>query len=66
MIEWLSTEEPQSMFSALNLEYPANPAIEPVDLVASWGAFRQDSLNVETAGRLQAEAVMLMDRADYR
>ena len=54
------------MFSALNLEYPANPAIEPVDLVASWGAFRQDSLNVETAGRLQAEAVMLMDRADYR
>ena len=66
LIEWLSTEEPQSMFSALNLEYPANPAIQPVDLVASWGAFRQDSLNVETAGRLQADAVMLMDRADYR
>ncbi len=66
LIEWLSTEEPQSMFSALNLEYPANPAIQPVDLVGSWGAFRQDSLNVETAGRLQADAVMLMDRADYR
>jgi len=50
----------------LNLEYPANPAIAPVELVASWGEFRQDTLNVEAAGRLQSEAVMLMDRADYR
>lgn len=66
LIEWLSTEEPQRMFSDLNLEYPANPAVSPVDLVKSWGEFRQDRLNVETAGRLQAEAVKLMDRADYR
>ncbi len=66
LLEWLSTDEPQHMFSELNLEYPANPAIEPVDLVKSWGEFKQDTLNVETAGRLQTEAVMLMDRADYR
>lgn len=66
LLEWLSTAEPQHLFSQLNLEYPANPAIEPVDLVKSWGDFRQDTLNVETAGRLQAAAVMLMDRADYR
>jgi iron(III) transport system substrate-binding protein len=66
LIEWLSTDEPQHMFSDLNLEYPANPAIEPVELVTSWGKFKQDTINVEVAGRLQAEAVMLMDRADYR
>lgn len=66
LLEWLSTETPQRMFSDLNLEYPANPAVPPVDLVKSWGEFRQDQLNVETAGRLQAEAVKLMDRADYR
>jgi iron(III) transport system substrate-binding protein len=66
LLEWLSTDEPQHMFSDLNLEYPANPAIAPVDLVKSWGEFKQDTINVETAGRLQTEAVMLMDRADYR
>lgn len=66
LIEWLSTAEPQHMFSELNLEYPANPAIAPVDLVASWGDFKHDDLNVEVAGRLQSKAVMLMDRADYR
>lgn len=66
LIEWLAQPEAQHLFSELNLEYPANPAVPPVDLVASWGEFKQDQLNVETAGRLQAEAVMLMDRADYR
>lgn len=66
LIEWLSTEEPQRMFSELNLEFPASPAVEPVDLVKSWGEFKPDTINVETAGRLQADAVKLMDRADYR
>lgn len=66
LIEWLSTPEPQKMFSELNLEYPGNPAIPAVDLVKSWGDFKPDPINVETAGRLQRAAVMLMDRADYR
>lgn len=66
LLEWLSTEEPQRMFSELNLEFPANPAIEPVPLVQSWGEFKPDQVNVEVAGRLQADAVRLMDRADYR
>jgi iron(III) transport system substrate-binding protein len=66
LLEWLSTAEPQNLFSELNLEYPANPAIAPVPLVQGWGEFKQDTLNVEAAGRRQAEAVMLMDRAGYR
>jgi iron(III) transport system substrate-binding protein len=66
LLEWLATEEPQTMFSELNLEFPANPVVSPVALVQSWGEFKQDSLNVEAAGRRQAEAVMLMDRAGYR
>jgi iron(III) transport system substrate-binding protein len=66
LIEWLSTAEPQLMFSELNLEYPASPMVEPVPLVKSWGEFKHDTINVEIAGRLQADAVKLMDRADYR
>jgi iron(III) transport system substrate-binding protein len=66
LLEWLSTAEPQHMFSELNLEYPANPDIDSVPLVQSWGTFQPDTINVETAGRLQADAVKLMDRADYR
>jgi iron(III) transport system substrate-binding protein len=66
LLEWLSTPEPQLLFSELNLEFPASPTVEPVALVQSWGDFKRDTINVETAGRLQAAAVKLMDRADYR
>jgi iron(III) transport system substrate-binding protein len=66
LIEWLSTDEPQRMFSELNLEFPAKEGIPSVPLVESWGTFKPDLVNVEVAGRLQADAVKLMDRADYR
>lgn len=65
-LEWLSAGEAQALFASVNLEYPANPSV-PVDpLVASWGTFRPDLINVSEAGRRQVEAVMLMDRAGYR
>src|SRR5690606_17600186 len=46
LIEWLSTAEPQRMFSQLNLEFPASPAVESVELVKCWGAFKPDAINV--------------------
>jgi iron(III) transport system substrate-binding protein len=66
LLEWLSSAEAQGLFASLNLEYPANPAIAPDPAVAAWGGFTADPANVAAAGRLQAAAVMLMDRAGYR
>ena len=65
-LEWLTQAEAQSMFADANLEYPANPNVEPDPLVASWGTFRASSLNVAKAGELQPLAVRLMDRAGFR
>jgi iron(III) transport system substrate-binding protein len=66
LLEWLSSTEAQGMFAGLNLEYPVNPAVAPDPIVAAWGTFKPESANVAEAGRLQKEAVKLMDRADYR
>ncbi len=66
LLEWLSQPEAQEMFANLNFEYPVNPEVAPDPLVAGWGSFQQDRHNVADAGRLQAQAVMLMDRAGYR
>ncbi|TNF98814.1 MAG: Fe(3+) ABC transporter substrate-binding protein [Gammaproteobacteria bacterium] len=66
LIEWLSGSEAQKIFASLNMEYPANLAIEPDATVSVWGTFKQDQLNVAKAGELQASAVMLMDRAGYK
>ncbi|WP_461535632.1 extracellular solute-binding protein [Spongorhabdus nitratireducens] len=64
-LEWLSTPEAQSVFADENMEYAANPAVKPSQQVADWGNFRQDDLNVSSAGQLQATAIKLMDRVRY-
>jgi iron(III) transport system substrate-binding protein len=66
LLEWLSSEEAQYDFARLNQEYPANPEVRPSPEVAAWGDFKADLINVEAAGRLQGEAIKLMDRAGYR
>jgi iron(III) transport system substrate-binding protein len=65
-LEWLSSEKAQNQFADENLEYPVNPRIKPHPSVAAWGSFKQDTINVSEAGRLQAQAVKLMDRAGYK
>lgn len=66
LLEWLSSEKAQNLFADVNLEYPANPAVKPDPVVAAWGTFKQNPVNVAKAGELQAAAVKLMDRAGYK
>lgn len=65
-LEWLSAGEAQRFFAAVNAEYPANPEVGLDPLVASWGEFESSQVNLGEAGKLQAQAVRLMDRAGYR
>lgn len=66
LLEWLSSAAAQGMFASLNMEYPVNTQVAPDPVVAAWGEFKGDELNVSEAGRLQATAIRLMDRAGYR
>ncbi|HEU4371694.1 MAG TPA: extracellular solute-binding protein [Methylomirabilota bacterium] len=66
LVEFLSSPEAQQMFADLSFEYPANPQAAVNALVARWGKFRQDDINVAAAGELQAAAVRLADRAGYK
>ncbi|MBA2659808.1 MAG: extracellular solute-binding protein [Nitrosospira sp.] len=66
LLEFLSSEKAQNLFADVNMEYPANPKVKTAPAVAAWGSFKQNPINVTTAGELQAEAVKLMDRAGYR
>lgn len=65
LLEWMTTPEAQGLFAELNQEYPANPAVKPSAEVAAWGEFKADDVPVEVAGKRQAEATMLMDRAGW-
>ncbi len=66
LLEWLSQPEAQYLFAEANQEYPVNPDVKPSAEVQSWGEFKPDNINVESAGRLQAEAIKLMDRVGYQ
>ena len=66
LLEWLASAEAQAVFAGLNMEYPVNAAVPASAEVMAWGEFKADDLNVSEAGRLQAEAIKLMDRAGYR
>ncbi|KNX75907.1 iron ABC transporter substrate-binding protein [Pseudomonas sp. 250J] len=65
LVEWMTGEEAQKLFADINQEFPANPKVKPSAEVAAWGSFKADSIPVEVAGKRQAEAIRLMDRAGW-
>lgn len=66
LIEWLSSDKAQNLFTDLDFEYPVNPAVRPDPVLQGWGSFKQNVINVTRAGELQVDAVKLMDRAGYK
>ncbi|MDF5977942.1 extracellular solute-binding protein [Pseudomonas aeruginosa] len=65
LVEWMTGPDAQALFAGINQEFPANPQVAPSAEVASWGSFKADSIPVEVAGKRQAEAIRLMDRAGW-
>lgn len=65
-LEWLSSEKAQNLLVDEDFEYPANPKILPSAKLAAWGTFKANFINVSRAGELQASAVKLMDRVQYK
>ena len=65
-LEWLSSPDAQNLFADVNMEYPVNPMVKTNPVVASWGTFKQNTINLEKAGELQGEAIKLMDRVGYK
>ncbi len=66
LVEFLSMPEAQSLYADVNYEYPANPAVRPSALLAAWGPFTADQVDVAAAGEFQAAAVRLMDRVGWK
>lgn len=66
LLEWLSSAKAQDKFASLNMEYPANESVQDDPIVAAWGEFKENPMNVAKYGEYQAQAIKLMDRAGYK
>lgn len=64
LLEWLATEG-QEEFVGDNFEYPVNPEVAPVPLLAGFGEFRAQEIDALAYAELNADAVELMARAGY-
>lgn len=66
LIEFLSSPEAQNLFADTAFEYPANPEVPAHPLIAKWGKFKADDINIAAAGEFQAAATRLADRVGYK
>ncbi|HEY9201859.1 MAG TPA: Fe(3+) ABC transporter substrate-binding protein [Gammaproteobacteria bacterium] len=66
LIEFLASPEVQSWYARVNHEYPVVDGVESSELLKSWGEFKADNINLTELGRLNADALRLMDRAGWR
>jgi len=66
LIEYLSGDHAQQWYAEKNGEYPVRDNVKISDNLAAWGNFKADTLSLSELGRLNKDAVMLMDRAGWR
>ncbi len=64
-LEFLSGLEAQGLFASANYEYPVNEAVEIDPLVASWGAFKPQEINLALLGVHARQAVIIMDEEGW-
>jgi iron(III) transport system substrate-binding protein len=66
LLEFLVNAESQAWYAEINGEYPVLEDVPPSELLASWGEFKKDGLNLGQLGRFNPEAVRIMDRAGWK
>jgi len=65
-IEFLSNEKAQSIFANANYEYPANPNVEPSELLKSWGEFKDQNISLNKLGENNKRAVEIFNEIGWK
>ncbi|OZG74104.1 iron ABC transporter substrate-binding protein [Hahella sp. CCB-MM4] len=65
LMEFLSGELAQRMYSEQNYEYPVKPGVQPSGLVSSWGSFTADQISLDEIAKYREQAVKLVDKVDF-
>lgn len=65
LMEFLSSDEAQAIYAETNNEFPVKPGVKQSDLVASWGAFTPDSINLMDVAKERPEALKLMEEVNF-
>ncbi|MGJ8529553.1 extracellular solute-binding protein [Maritalea sp.] len=64
-IEFLLSDEAQSIYAETNFEFPVVPGVSSSDLVASWGELKADNLSLAAIAQNRDEASKLVDATKF-
>ncbi|MBB5326193.1 iron(III) transport system substrate-binding protein [Anoxybacillus tepidamans] len=65
-IEFLTSEQAQGKFAAVNYEYPVNPNVEPSELLKSWGEFKEQDIDLTVLGKNQQQAIRIFNQVGWK
>jgi iron(III) transport system substrate-binding protein len=65
LLEFLSEDDAQKLYAEQNFEYPVKPDVAVDPLVASWGPFKADTIDLSEVAKHRAAASKLVDRVGY-
>jgi iron(III) transport system substrate-binding protein len=63
LLEYLVSDEAQTMLAPLNTEFPIRPKSPPAPDLAAVGAFKEEDIPLDALGRHQAEAARIFRRS---
>ena len=66
LIEFLTSDEAQEWYAAVNNEFPVVPEVKSSETLDAWGSFKSDNVALAILGELNKQAVIVMDRAGWR
>ena len=66
LLAFLANDESQRWYAEKNNEFPVRDNVSVSEVLASWGPFKADTLNVTELGRNNSNAIMAMDRAGWK
>lgn len=65
LMEFLSSEEAQKIYAETNHEFPVKPGVPQSEIVASWGSFTPDNVNLMDLAKLRPTALKLMEEVNF-
>jgi iron(III) transport system substrate-binding protein len=66
LMEFLTSESAQKTYVNTSYEYPANPSVEPNEIVKKWGSFKKDTLDLNQLGVYRIKAIEIFDRSGWK
>jgi iron(III) transport system substrate-binding protein len=66
LMEFLTSESAQKTYTNTSYEYPANPNVDPNEIVKKWGSFKKDNLDLNQLGVFRNKAIEIFDKSGWK